>query len=94
VAKSKEDPEETPAPAEEPKTGRVKLVQFIYGNNATWRALTTEDLAALGLPDREPIRWDASNNWKIPLKDLDFPPEVAARVFTYENGFRIEEIEV
>lgn len=72
----------------QPKHGTY--VQYIYPPNR--RGLTSGDLANLGLTEREDIWWDAKNGWQILLDELDFPEDLAAEVFTHENGFKIVEL--
>lgn len=85
MAKETSEPEQK-VEAPEPKK---KFVQYLHAPNV--RGLTSENLAELGLEGREPIWWDASNDWRLPLDSLGFPDQLAAVVFTHANGFRIVE---
>lgn len=80
---------ETEAVPEKTNPEKQMVVRYIYAPNR--RGLTAANLAGLGLPDREDVWWDASNNWTIPLKDLDFPEDLARTVFNNANGFMVVE---
>jgi hypothetical protein len=47
---------------------KVKVVKY-QGKDV--RRISSKDLAMVGLEAPRPLVWDKSNNWAIPVRDLD-----------------------
>lgn len=66
-------------------------VEYVHAPNR--RGLLSADWASLGLEGREDLWWDADNNWRIPLDELDVPEELVPELFNEANEFRLIEVD-
>lgn len=63
---AKSDEVVTTETAEAPKSDRTEY-SAVYIGSADVRVLTSEELSALGVTHKDPLRWDARNNKTVQL---------------------------